>query len=244
MTRKRKWIGGSLLTLMLALAVGGWWLWQSFVWVFFVKPGDGGKQWSLPITAVAGDPGGQSGFRDGAGAEALLAKPIRLASLDAGTVVFADINNHAIRTGSVSTLCGTTEKGLGEGRLNRPAAVLAQQDTLWIADSGNHRIVTVPLPAPPPPLSPSWLGRLAPGRSRGVSPREFRIANSTSPANRTFPRGMPLRFELRADATSACFDALGRSTHLADWQAKLTTMIYLHVMKRPGASAPSPLDFG
>ena len=47
-----------------------------------------------------------------------------------------------------------------------------------------------------------------------------------------------------ADATSACFDALGRSTHLADWQAKQTTMIYLHVMKRPGASAPSPLDFG
>lgn len=67
MTRKRKWIGGSLLTLMLALAVGGWWLWQSFVWVFFVKPGDGGRQWSLPITAVTGDPGGQSGFRDGGG---------------------------------------------------------------------------------------------------------------------------------------------------------------------------------
>jgi hypothetical protein len=40
---------------------------------------------------------------------------------------------------------------LGEGRLNRPAAVLAQQDTLWIADLGNHRIVTVPLPAAPPP---------------------------------------------------------------------------------------------
>ena len=199
MTRKRKWIGGSLLTLMLALAVGGWWLWQSFVWVFFVKPGDGGRQWSLPITAVTGDPGGQSGFRDGGGGEALLAKPIRLALLDSGTVVFADINNHAIRTlrrdGTVATLaggpdrkgyqdgpaaaakfrsphgvavrsdgviavaevsnhttlCGTTEKGLGGGRLNRPAAVLAQQDTLWIADLGNHRIVTVPLPAAPPP---------------------------------------------------------------------------------------------
>ena len=56
-------------------------------------------------------------------------------------------------TGTVSTLCGTTEKGNDPGRLNRPAAVLAQRDILWIADLGNHRIVTVPLPAltPPPP---------------------------------------------------------------------------------------------
>jgi hypothetical protein len=47
-----------------------------------------------------------------------------------------------------------------------------------------------------------------------------------------------------ADTTSAYFDALGRSTHLADWQFRQTTMIYLHVMKRPGSGAPSPLDFG
>ena len=47
-----------------------------------------------------------------------------------------------------------------------------------------------------------------------------------------------------ADTTTAYFDALGRSTHLADWQSRQTTMIYLRVMKRPGAGAPSPLDFG
>ena len=36
----------------------------------------------------------------------------------------------------------------------RTARVLAQRDLLWIADLGNHRIVTVPLPAfPSPPPS-------------------------------------------------------------------------------------------
>ena len=79
-------------------------------------------------------------------------------AVDGDRVFVAEMNGQRILmfdlpAGTVSTLCGTTEKGIDAGRLNRPAAVLAQRDLLWIADLGNHRIVTVPLPAsssPPP----------------------------------------------------------------------------------------------
>ena len=67
-----------------------------------------------------------------------------------GEVIVAELNGQRVlgfdpATGAVRTLCGTTEKGIGQGRLNRPAAVLAVGRTVWIADLGNHRIATVEL---------------------------------------------------------------------------------------------------
>ncbi|MEE9392175.1 MAG: hypothetical protein V3W41_06695 [Planctomycetota bacterium] len=63
---------------------------------------------------------GESGFRDGRGSAVRMNKPIRLAALNPTTVVFADINNHAIRTmtidGWVRTIAGgPTLEGHGDG---------------------------------------------------------------------------------------------------------------------------------
>lgn len=151
MTRKRKLIGISLLTVLSLIIATGIWLWHAFVWVFFVKPGDGGRQWSLPITAVAGSAAGESGFRDGTGSGALMAKPIRLAALDANTVVFADINNHAIRTirrdGTVTTLAGGPDRnGYQDGpapvaRFRSPHGVAVRADgVIAVAEVRNHTI--------------------------------------------------------------------------------------------------------
>lgn len=68
-----------------------------------------------------------------------------------GAVIVAELNGQRVlsfnpRDGQVTTLCGTTEKGLGQGRLNRPAAVVTRGHSLWIADLGNHRVVRVELP--------------------------------------------------------------------------------------------------
>jgi hypothetical protein len=42
-------------------------------------------------------------------------------------------------------VAGNGEAGSTPGQLNKPAAVLAHAGLLWIADLGNHRIVTLPL---------------------------------------------------------------------------------------------------
>ncbi|QDU59003.1 NHL repeat-containing protein [Aeoliella mucimassa] len=43
-------------------------------------------------------------------------------------------------------LCGTGTAGPGDNELNKPAAVLVHSGYLWIADLGNHRIITTPWP--------------------------------------------------------------------------------------------------
>lgn len=52
------------------------------------------------------------------------------------------------KDGSITTLFGDGVKGLGPNQLHRPAAVLVDGDSLWIADLYNHRIVLCALPAP------------------------------------------------------------------------------------------------
>ncbi len=65
-------------------------------------------------------------------------------------IAVAELYGHRLlrferRNGEVSTICGTTEKGDGGGQLQKPAALLFDGERLWIADMGNHRIVTCPL---------------------------------------------------------------------------------------------------
>ncbi len=50
------------------------------------------------------------------------------------------------KAGLGSTVCGSTEKGIGNGKISKPAAVLVKDNKIWIADLGNHRIVNVDIP--------------------------------------------------------------------------------------------------
>lgn len=120
--KKRKLVWRVLLVIFLLLLAGGAFLYHQIGWVFFVTPGPGGVALNLPITVVAGN--GEKGFQDGRGEAAHMHKPIRLAPFDAERVVFADINNHAIRVvsadGSVETLAGGPDK---QGHQDGPAAI-------------------------------------------------------------------------------------------------------------------------
>ncbi len=80
-----------------------------------------------------------------------LAMPHGIAITPSGDLALAEMYGHRVlridpRSGAVATYCGTTEEGMGAGQLHKPAAVLAHAGHLWIADLGNNRIVTVPLP--------------------------------------------------------------------------------------------------
>jgi len=118
----RRWIRKTLLALALLAGAFGTWLYFAHAWVFFVGPGDGGENLALPIEVVAGT--GEPGFADGQGVAAQLAKPIRLTPYGPGTVVFADIDNHAIRLarldGTVETIAGGPER---QGHEDGPASV-------------------------------------------------------------------------------------------------------------------------
>ena len=110
--KRRKLLWRVLLGLVLLLLAGGAFLYHQFGWVFFVKPGPGGEALELPVHVVAGN--GEAGFQDGRGDAVRMHKPIRLAPWGDDGVVFADINNHAIRVayidGRVETLAGGPDR--------------------------------------------------------------------------------------------------------------------------------------
>jgi DNA-binding beta-propeller fold protein YncE len=93
---------------------------------------------------------GQAGFKDGKPGE--LNKPIRLTPFKQNSIIFADINNHAIRTvtldGKVTTLAGGPDK---EGYLDGPAdkakfksphgvAYDPKTGKIYVASASNHVI--------------------------------------------------------------------------------------------------------
>jgi len=99
------------------------------------------------ITALAGL-SGQSGFVDGTGTDARFAKPYDAVLDDDGTILLADMDNHAIRRvtldGKVTTVAGTGAPGADDGpalsaTFNGPKA-LARVDggTLYVTDTGNY----------------------------------------------------------------------------------------------------------
>ena len=97
---------------------------------------------------------GKAGFKDGKEAE--LNKPIRLASYKDDSVIFADINNHAIRIatldGNVITIAGGPEKkGYQDGpasdaKFNSPHGVAYDKvnDIIYVAEAGSNliRVIT------------------------------------------------------------------------------------------------------
>tara|TARA_R110002072_G_scaffold302999_3_gene491124 strand:+ start:59722 stop:61914 length:2193 start_codon:yes stop_codon:yes gene_type:complete len=91
------------------------------------------------------------GDRDGIGADARLQHPLGVHYSD-GKVFVADAYNHKIKVidvakREVTTLSGTGIAGadLAPLQLHEPAGMTLSGDTLYIADTNNHRIVTIDL---------------------------------------------------------------------------------------------------
>lgn len=103
------------------------------------------------IEIIAGT--GQAGFKDGKQAE--LNKPIRLAPYKDNSIIFADINNHAIRIatfdGEVTTIAGGPDKkgyldGIAsEAKFNSPHGVAydSKEDKIYVAEAGSNLIRTI-----------------------------------------------------------------------------------------------------
>ncbi len=112
-----------------------------------------GFEKSPTITLVAGS--GQPGFKDGNPAD--LNKPIRLTPYTNNSVIFADINNHAIRIvtldGKVTTLAGGPDKeGYEDGpvstaKFKSPHGVTydKKNNKVYVAGAGNHviRVISI-----------------------------------------------------------------------------------------------------
>jgi DNA-binding beta-propeller fold protein YncE len=100
------------------------------------------------IQTIAGS--GNAGFKDGKIAE--LNKPIRFAPYKDNSIIFADINNHAIRIvnleGEVSTIAGGPEKKgyqdgtADEAKFQSPHGVAydKENDIIYVAEASNHTI--------------------------------------------------------------------------------------------------------
>ena|GEM_PF-764697 len=108
--------------------------------------GTPGGAWTVTTLAGSGVPG----FIDGAGSSARFNLPQGLAIDNSGNVYVADTENHRIRlispAGRVSTVAGTGTSGNTDGnaavaKFSSPVGLaLDDQDNLYVADSGNHKI--------------------------------------------------------------------------------------------------------
>lgn len=95
---------------------------------------------------------GEAGYEDGLGIEAAFDSPTGLAVGEDGTVYIADTGNHVIRAmdseGNVTTYAGSAEgSALGNSRktirFSSPTGLCYDDGVLYVADSGNHRIVAL-----------------------------------------------------------------------------------------------------
>lgn len=91
------------------------------------------------------------GDRDGVGSDARLQHPLGV-HYSNGNVFVADAYNHKVKVidvakREVTTLSGTGTAGtdLAPLQLHEPAGMTISEDTLYVADTNNHRIVTIDL---------------------------------------------------------------------------------------------------
>ena len=149
--KKRSKIKVIALSVVALLVLGTVYSYYAFAWMFFVQPKDGGYNYGQEIHFVAGSQMQEEGFKDGVGNAVKMHKPIRLAELNDSTVVFADINNHAIRTinlrGEVKTLAGGIDKqgyrdgSVEEAKFDNPHGVAVRQDgVIAVAEVKNNTI--------------------------------------------------------------------------------------------------------
>ena len=79
--------------------------------------------------------------------EAELNRPHGIAAAN-GLIYIAEIGGHKIvsirQDGRVDLVAGTGTAGSGTHEVDSPAALLFHAERLWIADLGNHRILTIP----------------------------------------------------------------------------------------------------
>ena len=104
------------------------------------------------VKTLAGN--GNVGFADRKGKKASFCRPTGLATGKNGKLFIADTGNNCIRVmkknGMVKTFAGSSDQGCADGRLkkarfNEPTGLYYSYstDTLYVADSGNHRICKI-----------------------------------------------------------------------------------------------------
>lgn len=106
----------------------------------------------LDVKPLVGNENTDYGFSDGSLTEARLHYPCGTAT-NQKDIFIADTYNHAIRsfdqkTGTLTTICGTGKPGttiseLKTTEFNAPKGLVAVDDMLYVADTNNHRIVTI-----------------------------------------------------------------------------------------------------
>ena len=109
---------------------------------------------SPEVITVAGATDGEDGDRDGVGHAARLRGP-RDVAVAGGRVMIADTGNHRIRlldpsSAQMIAIAGSGARGRSDGllmqiELDSPSAVTMNGTTLYIADTGNNRIVRADL---------------------------------------------------------------------------------------------------
>lgn len=148
---KKRRLKIAILSIVGILVLGFVYVYFAFAWMFFVKPGNGGFNYNLKIESLAGSKTGDKGFEDGQGSNVLMNKPIRFSKYNESKLVFADINNHAIRTigidGVVKTLAGGPDKkGYKDGKVvdakfDNPHGVAVRSDgVIAVAEVKNNTI--------------------------------------------------------------------------------------------------------
>lgn len=112
------------------------------------RPLEEGGLWT--VSSIAGSAVGDSGFVNGSGTSARFLFPYGLDVDDSGTIYVADSGNNRIRKvtagGSVTTYAGgstagnTNSANAALARFDQPKGLVLVNDTIYVADSGNHRI--------------------------------------------------------------------------------------------------------